>query len=215
VRVEEPTAAERTVARRAAESRATVPSIELAVEVEMAPSLDLRERHASSITALLVRASALALRDHPRANGSYRDGHFELYSRINVGIVVAAEGVYAIPTLFDADQKPLDAVTEEIEELVAGAKAGRLTSPAFSGATFTLWNAGALGVDQANIPVVAPQSAALAAGAIRETVVLGEGELIGSRPMTLTLSCDHRILYGARAAGFLDAVRSWLERGEP
>ncbi len=212
--MQEPTAAERTIARRAAESRATVPSIELAVEVEMAPCLDLRERHTGSITALLVRASGLALRDHPRANGAYRDGRFELYSRINVGIVVAVEGVYAIPTVFDADQKPLDALTEEIEELVDGTRAGRLASPAFSGATFTLWNAGALGVDQANIPVVPSQSAALAAGMIGETLVLGEGELIASRPMTVTLSCDHRILYGAGAAGFLEAVKSRLEQGE-
>ena len=212
--MQEPTAAERTVARRAAESRATVPSIELAVDVEMAPCLDLRERHTGSITALLVRACAVALRDHPRANGCYRDGHFELYCRINVGIVVAVEGVYAIPTVFDADQKPVDALAEEIEELVAGTRAGRLASPAFSGATFTLWNAGALGVDQASIPVVPSQSAALAAGTIRETLLLGEGELIASRPMTVTLSCDHRILYGAQAAGFLEAVKSRLEHGE-
>ena len=190
MRVQEPSPAERTVARRAAEARATVPDLELVmtVSVDAAPG-----------TAMLVRACALALREHPRANGAYRDGHFELYSRINVGVVIASEQIYLIPTVFDADQKPLDQLAAEIDEFVEGAGAGRLTAAAFSGATFTIWNAGEHGVTAASIPPVPPQAAALTAGELR------------GDELALTLTCDHRILYGASAASFLAAVKSQLE----
>ena len=106
--VQEPTAAERAVARRAAESRATVPDLELRrrgrhgrVPRAIAP------RTARSLTAMLARACALALRAVPRANGAYRDGRFELYSRVNIGIALADEDTYLIPTVFDADRKRL------------------------------------------------------------------------------------------------------------
>jgi pyruvate dehydrogenase E2 component (dihydrolipoamide acetyltransferase) len=193
VTVEEPTASERTVARRAAEARATVPELELVAIVAAgeAPS-----------TATLIRACALALAAHPRANAAYRDGRFELYARVNVGMVVSDEGRYLIPTVFDANRKSLAELEHETERLAAQALAGELTAPAFTGATFTLWNAAPLGISAASIPPVPPQAAALAAGAPHR------GETI------LTLACDHRILYGVRAAGFLKEISSRLERGE-
>jgi pyruvate dehydrogenase E2 component (dihydrolipoamide acetyltransferase) len=183
VRIQEPTPAERTVARRAAESRATVPEVELSVSLT---SSDLR-------TSALIQACGLALQSHPRANAAYRDGHFELYSRINVGFVVAGADAYLIPTVFDADQKTLKELDAEIKRLAAAAAAGELTSPSLSGATFTVWNAAAHGLSAASIPVVPPQACALAAGT-----------------ETLTLACDHRILYGAGAAAFLGEIRERL-----
>ncbi len=183
VRVEDPTPAESTTARRAAESRATVPVLELSVT---SPGL--------VATGRLVRACALALREHPRANASYRDGRFELYSRVNVGVLIAAEDAYIIPTVFDADQKERDELTQELEELRRQASAGTLAAPALSGATFTVWNAAEHGILAASIPVVPPQAAALSAG-IRD----------------LTLACDHRILYGAPAIAFVEAIRLGLE----
>jgi len=183
VRIEEPTAAERTVARRAAEARATVPDLELTV----AASGPVR-------TARLIHACALALIEHPRANAAYRDGRFELYARINVGVVIAAEGVYVIPTVFDANRKPVAELEKEIAELTEAAGADALTSAAFSGATFTVWNAAELGLAAASIPPVPPQAAALAAGTA-----------------ALTLSCDHRILYGSRAADFLKTLAHHLD----
>jgi pyruvate dehydrogenase E2 component (dihydrolipoamide acetyltransferase) len=183
-RVIQPTPAERTVARRAAESRATVPHLDLSVSLIRPAELD---------TAHLVRACALTLVEHPRANGAYRDGHFELYSRINIGLVLALKDTYLIPTVFDADAKTLDELRREVAELRSGALGGGLAPPAFSGATFTVWNAGALGIAQASLPVVPPQAAALAAGT-----------------SSLTLTCDHRILYGVAAASFLAGVNRRL-----
>lgn len=181
VTVLEPSAAERTVARRAAESRATVPTLELSVGVSSPPT-----------TPRLVRACALALREHPRANGAYRDGRFELYSRINIGLVISDGDAYVIPSLFDADRKAPVELAQEIDHLLHDV--GRIASSAYAGATFTVWNAGAHGLSSAAIPVVPPQAAALAAGT-----------------STLTLSCDHRILYGAGAAEFLQAIARHLD----
>lgn len=179
----EPTPAERAVARRAAESRATVPHVELSVAAPGEVS-----------TMGLVRACAQALTEHPRANAAYRDGHFEFYSRVNVGVVLAGADSYLIPTVFDAERKTEAELEHELESLAREAAAGGLPSPAFSGATFTVWNAGELGLAAASLPPVPPQAGALAAGT-----------------QSLTLACDHRILYGAAAAGFLKALAHHLD----
>jgi pyruvate dehydrogenase E2 component (dihydrolipoamide acetyltransferase) len=155
-------------------------------------SVELTDRSAPGGAQILV-ACAAALREHPRVNASYRDGRFELYSRINIGIVLASEEAYVIPTVLDADEKPLQELEAELEQLRTQAAAGSLPAPAFSGATFTLWNAAELGIARASIPVIPPQAAVLVAGT-----------------EALTLVCDHRILYGARAASFLTAVRRRL-----
>ena len=170
------------MARRAAESRATIPTLELSVDVGSEQTLS---------TARLVQACALALRAHPRANAAYRDGRFELYSRVNVGVVLSDGDRYLIPTVFDAEAKSGPELEAEIEAL--SDQAGGLASSAFAGATFTVWNAAAFGLAGASIPVVPPQAAALAAGT-----------------HGLNLSCDHRILYGAAAAGFLQAIAGHL-----
>jgi pyruvate dehydrogenase E2 component (dihydrolipoamide acetyltransferase) len=209
--VEEPSPAERTVARRTAEARATIPHVEMSTEVEMSAALQLLEREGGSRAALLVRACGLALRAVPRANAGYRDGRFELYSRVNVGLVVTSEDVYAIPTVFDADQKLVGELTSEIEELSTAARERRLPPPAFSGATFTLWDAGAHGLTSSTIVINPPHCAALTAGAVRSVAVMRDGEVAEATLMTVTLACDHRILYGAEAARFLSEVRSTLE----
>jgi pyruvate dehydrogenase E2 component (dihydrolipoamide acetyltransferase) len=184
----EPTAEERAVGRRAAESRATIPALELSVELADGRALT---------TGRVVGACALALREHPGVNAAYRDGRFELYSRVNVAVVSSGDDRYLMPTVFDADTKSGRELDDEIERLSRDAVAGRLTAGSFTGATFTVWHAARHGLASAAIPVVPPQAAALVAGT-----------------RALTLSCDHRILYGARAAAFLSAIRSRLEPGE-
>jgi pyruvate dehydrogenase E2 component (dihydrolipoamide acetyltransferase) len=208
--VQEPTAAERAIARRAAESRATVPDLELSAEIDMAACLRLGAAQGCSIAAMLVRACALGLHAVPRANAAYRDGRFELYSRVNVGLVVATEQAYLIPTVFDADRKSLAQLTAELERLAASAVAGELSPPAFAGATFTLSVPGELGVEAATILVNPPQAAGLAAGRVRRAPVIREGEVVAGDLMTVTLACDHRILYGIHAARFINEIGAAL-----
>ncbi len=206
VTTQAPDRAARSVARRSSESRATVPDLELGAEATISNA-------AAVTTAGLVRAIARALRAVPRANAAYRDGQFELYGRINVGVVVATEDTFAIPTIFDADEKGTVEISEELDRLTARAASNELLAPETSGATFTLWHPGVDGVAQATPLVIPPQAAALAVGAVRSVPVTQDGVIVPGHVLTLTLACDHRILYGPQASRFLGLIKRMIEEG--
>jgi pyruvate dehydrogenase E2 component (dihydrolipoamide acetyltransferase) len=216
VTIEQPTRAEAQIARRAAESRATVPDFELVMTVDMTALVAARSALGGgavpSLTAVVVRACALALREHPRANACYRDGRFELFSRVNIGVAMTGGDGVVLPTIADADTKTARELDAELDSLTARVRAGTITSPELAGATFTVANLGPLGVRSFSPPVVPPQAGILAVGAVREVPVVRDGAIVKGREMNLTLVCDDRILYGARAAEFLAAVRALLER---
>jgi pyruvate dehydrogenase E2 component (dihydrolipoamide acetyltransferase) len=205
-RVEEPNRAQRSIARRTAEARATVPDLELYCDVEVGGSLSVTREQGCSLTAVLVRACALALRAHPRANAAYRDGRFELYSRVNLGVVTQTAGAYITPTVLDADTKTLSELDEEIAALAERARTGSLTPPELAGATFTLSDLSGYGVDRWSTLVTPPQAAGLAAGAVRSVPVIRDGAVVPGEVIGLTLGCDHRILFGAQAGAFLDEI---------
>ncbi len=214
VRIEEPTRGERTVARRSAESRATVPDLELRAEAVVDRVLARRQELGVSFDAVLVRACALALGRVPHANAAYRDGHYELYGRVNIGLTVTAAETYAVPTIFDADTKPLLALEAEIADLRTRALRGELLAPELSGATMTVWNPGALGIASSTPVIIPPQAAAVSAGAPRAIAVARDGGLAAATAITVTLASDHRILFGAEAARFLTTVTGLLSEGE-
>lgn len=213
-RIEEPDRAGRAIARRSAETRATIPDLELGSDVAIGDALALARDCDCSLTAVLVRACALALREHPRANAAYRDGRYELYSRINVGVAIHAEGAYIVPTVLDADTKSLEGLNQELERLAQRARTGELTPPELAGATFTLSDLSARGIDRWSTLVTPPQAAALTAGAIRSTPVVRDGAVVAGEVLALTLACDHRILFGAQAAAFLADVVELLEQAQ-
>jgi pyruvate dehydrogenase E2 component (dihydrolipoamide acetyltransferase) len=160
---------------------------------------------------LIVKACAIALRWHPRANASYADGGFDEHERVNVGVAVAGEQTLVVPVVQDADKKALAQIARETRRLAERVRTGAISPPELSGGTFTVSNLGMYGMTQI-VPVInPPQAAILGVGAIRETLARDEGEIVERRLMTLTLSCDHRILYGADASLFLGDVKSLLE----
>ena len=166
-----------------------------------------------SVNDLIVKASALALRAHPLANGSYKDGRFELHPRVNVGIAVAAQDALVVPTIVDADTRSLGSIAAEARRLAGRVRDGSITPPELSGGTFTVSNLGMYGMTAITPVINMPQAAILGVGATRAVLSRGEdGELVERQLMTLTLTCDHRILYGADAAQFLAAIRALLER---
>jgi pyruvate dehydrogenase E2 component (dihydrolipoamide acetyltransferase) len=160
---------------------------------------------------MVVKACALALREFPRANGAYRDGRFELYSRVNVGVAVAGQDALVVPTVFDADRKGLRQIASESRALAQRVRDGQITPPELSGATFTVSNLGMYGIDSFSAVINPPQAAILAVGAIRERPAVHDGELVPAHLMSVTLACDHRILYGADGAEFLARIRGLLE----
>jgi pyruvate dehydrogenase E2 component (dihydrolipoamide acetyltransferase) len=224
------TRTQQTIARRMAESKATIPDFSLLLEVDMEACLTLRTElkrlsrpaaanpgaaahvDAPTYNDMVVKACALALREHPRANGSYRDGRLELHSRINLGVAVAAHDALIVPTVFDADEKSLGEIARETRGLAERVRAGTITPPELGGGTFTVSNLGMYGVRSFTAIINPPQSAIVSVGAMEQRAVVREGELAASHTMALTLACDHRILYGADAALFLARVRELLER---
>ena len=210
---------QRTVARRMAESKATIPDFTLELDVDMTLCIELRERlksqteHPPSFNDMVVKAAALALRDHPRVNGAYRDGRFEAYSRINVGIAVAASDALVVPVVHDADEKSLGEISRQALRLIERVRDGEITPPEVSGGTFTVSNLGMFGIDRFTAIINPPQAAILTVGALRKKPAVDErGRVVARDLMSLTLSCDHRILYGADGARFLAQVRELLEQ---
>jgi pyruvate dehydrogenase E2 component (dihydrolipoamide acetyltransferase) len=209
-----------TVARRMAESKATAPHFYLRAEVDMSRAVEGRARLKGaagegevvpSFNDMVVKACALALHEHPRANGAYRDGRYELYSRVNVGVAVAARDALVVPTVFDADRKGLRQIATESRALAERVREGQITPPELSGATFTVSNLGMYGIDGFSAVINPPQAAILAVGAIVERPVVREGEISTAHLMQADLACDHRILYGAEGAEFLARIRTLLE----
>jgi pyruvate dehydrogenase E2 component (dihydrolipoamide acetyltransferase) len=211
---------QQTVARRMAESKATAPDFVLNIDVDMEEAVDLRKRLKAaaaegqpvpSFNDFVVKAAALALADYPRANGAYRDGKFELYSRVNVGVAVAGQDALVVPTVFDADSKSLGQIAKESRALAERVRAGAITPPELSSGTFTVSNLGMFGIQSFVAVINPPQAAILAVGAMQPTPVVRDGEVVVRNIMRLTLACDHRILYGADAAEFLGRIRERLE----
>jgi len=220
VTTEELSKTQQVIARRMAESKATAPHFYLRASVDMSEAVagraKLKELAGAdsvvpSFNDMVVKACALALREHPRANGAYRDGRFELYSRVNVGVAVAANDALVVPTVFDADRKGLRQIAAESRALAAKVREGQITPPELSGATFTVSNLGMYGIDGFSAVINPPQAAILAVGAIEQRPVARDGELATAHLMQVDLACDHRILYGAPAALFLARIRSLLE----
>jgi pyruvate dehydrogenase E2 component (dihydrolipoamide acetyltransferase) len=217
---EDLTKLQQTVARRMAESKATAPHFYLTAEVDMTRAVEARGRLKASagegdvvpsFNDMIVKACAIALREHPRANGAYREGRLELYSRVNVGVAVAGQDALVVPTVFDADRKGLLQIAQEARALAQRVRDGTITPPELSGGTFTVSNLGMFGIDSFAAVINPPQAAILAVGSITERPVVRGGEIATAHLMPLTLACDHRILYGADGARFLDRVRDLLE----
>jgi pyruvate dehydrogenase E2 component (dihydrolipoamide acetyltransferase) len=210
---------QRTVARRMAESKATAPDFVMTLEVDMEDAVEFRKQlkvaagdgPAPSFNDFVIKASALALRDFPRANGAYRDGQFELYSRVNIGVAVAGQDALVVPTVFDADKKSLGTIAGEARRLAGRVRDGSITPPELSSGTFTISNLGMYGIRRFVAVINPPQAAILAVGELSPKPVVRDGEVVIRNTMELTLTCDHRILYGADAASFLSKIREYLE----
>jgi pyruvate dehydrogenase E2 component (dihydrolipoamide acetyltransferase) len=219
--VVELTRAQQGLVRRIAEAKATVPDMALSASADMESAL--REREALRAAALgdeatptledmLIKACALALREFPHANGAYRDGAFELHARVNVGFVVATAEALVVPTIFDADRKALSEIAQERLTLARRASDGSITPPELGGATFTVYTLAEPGVRSFQAVINGGQAGILAAGAVEpRPAVARDGGIEARHGMTLTLTCDHRILYGEQAAGFLAHIRDLLE----
>ena len=220
VQTRELTATQATIARRMVESATTIPNFTVSADVDMSLITELRRGareegrdEVPSVNDFVVMAAAAALREFPRFNASYVDGKVEAYGRVNVGVAVATDDALLVPVVFDADRKTLAQIASETRRLAEAARGRALTPEELHEGTFTVSNLGMFGVRSFTAIIDPPQVAILAVGGVRRAPVEdGKDGFVFRDLMTVTLTCDHRVVYGADGARFLARLRELLER---
>ena len=207
----------RVMAERMTHSWTTVPHFFLLREanaqglVDWLVSARSRTGEKLTYTDLLVKLIAAALRHSPRINASWQDGNIQLHSEINIGLAVAVEDGLIVPVIHRADGLSLRQIAARRADVVQRAQSGKLRPDDILGGTFTVSNLGMYGVDAFNAIINPPQAAILAIGRIADRVVPVNGQVVVQPGITLSLSCDHRAVDGARGAQFLDALANLIE----
>jgi pyruvate dehydrogenase E2 component (dihydrolipoyllysine-residue acetyltransferase) len=213
------TATQRTIAQRMAASRAEIPEFTLEAEIDMEAAAAMREELRElgreplpSFNDFVVKATALALRRHPALNSSYAGDRVLRFDRVNVGIAVATEDALYVPTIHDADACSVFEIARLARELIDRVGNGTIALDDLREGTFTVSNLGMYGVRRFQAVINPPQAAILAVGEVARRPAVGvNGEILARFQMDVVLSCDHRVVYGAQAAQFLQTLKSLLE----
>jgi pyruvate dehydrogenase E2 component (dihydrolipoamide acetyltransferase) len=210
----------KAVAVRMAQSKQTVPHFYVESEIDMTRAMQLRAELNSgladsgdkiSVNDLIVRASALALIQHPQAHRSYVDGKHAYHSHANIGIAVALDDGLIVPVLDGADTKSVREISRQTRDLAGRARAGKLKQPEIEGATFSVSNLGMFDVANFEAIINPPESAIIAVGATVDRPVVVGGEIVVRKIMRATLSCDHRACSGADGAKLLQTIKQLLQ----
>jgi len=209
----------KAIARRLSESKQTVPHFYLSVDVVMDRLMDLRAQlneaadgaFKLSVNDFVVKAVAKSLVDVPAANASWTDSHTLMHKHAHISIAVAIEGGLITPVVRFAEQKAITDISAEVKELAGRARAGELQPAEYSGGTFSISNLGMYGIKQFQAIVNPPEGAILAVGGTDERAVVENGAVVIKKMMTLTLSCDHRVVDGTVGAEFLGALKKHIE----
>lgn len=207
------------IAKRMVESKTTIPHFYVTSEIDMAEAMAFRRSanrmlegsESLSVNNIVLKAVALALRQFPDLNASYRNGNVERHGSINVGFAVAVPDGLFVPVVADCDRKSLRQIAVETKQLVEKTRAGRLARSDYETGTFSVSNLGMFDVTEFAAIVNPPQVGILAVGSIKQVPVVTDGQLTVGERMFVTLSCDHRVVYGATAAQFLQELRKLLE----
>jgi len=221
VEVIEPTRMQATIAKRMAEAKATVPNFNVTVEARVDEAVKLRQQLKESVpgaekvtmTDMLMRACALALRKFPEVNTSWVEGRFQRKRSINIGLAVPpSQGLgLLVPVVHDVDRKDLVEISIESRQVIERARSGRPGEHDLTGATFSISNLGMYGVDEFVAIINPPEAAILAVGAIKDVPVVEDGRIVPGKVMRMTLSVDHRVFYGQTAAQFMAEVKRLIE----
>jgi pyruvate dehydrogenase E2 component (dihydrolipoyllysine-residue acetyltransferase) len=209
----------RTTAKRMGEAKREIPHFYASAEIRMDEAVHLKaalgalggEYEALTYTHLLLKAVGLTLRRVPELNASYDGDAMVLHDAVNVGIATAVDDGLVVPVVRNCDREPLATIVRQSRTLVEHARAGRFGAEDLSGGTFTVSNLGMFPVSEFAAVINPPQAAILAVGAIRETPIVRDGQIVAGRLMTVTLSCDHRIIDGVLAGRFLRELKGLLE----
>jgi len=206
-----------TIAQRMTASKQTIPHFYLTGEVNMRAAIAVLEEYNShcesrvTLTALIIKAVGLALREHPRVNAMFAGNAVVLHDRCNVGVAVSVDDGLFVPVIKDADKHDLADTMQMLRDLAAGARSGQLTPEQYEGGSITLSNLGMFGVDFFQPIINPPEVCIIGAGAVKERMVVIDGKPAVEPTMMLSLAADHRVLDGVSAAQFFATVRELLE----
>ncbi len=216
----------KTIAKRLTESKQQVPHFYLNVDVELDALLDARRQINAggaplaegqapqwkvSVNDMVIKAVGMALRDIPAANASWTEAAIQQYSNADVSVAVAIDGGLITPIVQNADQQTIVNISHITKDLIVRAKGGKLAPEEYQGGGFSISNLGMYGIKSFSAIVNPPQGCILAVGAGEERAIVKDGEFVAVNAMTVTLSCDHRVVDGAVGAEFLNAFKKYIE----
>jgi len=207
------------IARVTVDSKREAPHFYVAVDIDMTKAMAFRRDINDQVTAekrvsvngLIVKASAMAIGNHPKFNSSFHDNHLQMNTAVNVGIAIALDSGLIIPGINNCESKSLVEIANASRDLVARANSGSLRNEEYSGTTFSVSNLGMFDVDSFTAIIFPPHAAILAVGTVKEQPVVRAGALAIAEMMKATLSTDHRVADGAEAAQFLSEIKRLLE----
>lgn len=207
----------KTIARRLSESKFSAPHFYLTMEIRMDKAVEARtaiNEFSSvkiSMNDIIVKAAALALNRHPKVNSSWFGDKIRTYHHVHIGVAMAVEEGLLVPVVKNADLKNLSSISTEVKAFSAKAKDKKLQPSDWEGNTFTISNLGMFGIDSFTAIINPPDACILAVGAVKDAVVVENGELKAGKTMKVTLSCDHRVVDGVVGSEFLQTLKTLLE----
>lgn len=205
------------IAKRLAESLFTAPHYNLVIEVAMDEAMKSRAVINTvpdtkvSFNDMVIKASAMALKKHPKINSQWREDAILINHHVNIGVAVAVEDGLVVPVLNFTDQMSLSQIGAGVRDLAGRAKSKKLLPTEMEGSTFTISNLGMFGITEFNSIINQPNSAILSVGAIVEKPVVKDGQIVVGNTMMLSLACDHRTIDGATGAQFLQTLKQFIE----
>lgn len=207
----------KTIARRLAESKFSAPHFYLTMEIDMSEAVKAREAINAvspvkvSFNDIVIRATAAALRRHPKVNSSWLTDKIRYNQHIHIGVAVAVEEGLLVPVVRFADSKSLSQIAAEVKTYGQKAKEKKLQPSDWEGNTFTISNLGMFGIEEFTAIINPPDACILAVGAIKDVPVVKDGAVVPGKTMKVTLSCDHRVVDGATGSAFLQTLKAMLE----
>ncbi len=208
----------KVIAQRLSQAKTFIPHIYVRQEIDAGPLFEAREQLKNgnlkvTFNDFAIRASALALKEHPHINSGFNSAtqSMILFKTVDISVAVTVEAGLITPIVRHADYKNLGEISAEVKELAARAKAGKLQPEEYKGGSFTISNMGMFGVSDFCAIINPPQSCILAIGGISDAPMVKNGQVVAGKKMGLVLSADHRVVDGAEAAKFLKAIQKYLE----
>ena len=208
----------KTIAKRLAQSIGPVPTFYLTTEIDMERAGDARAALKAlgpegdiSFNDIIIKGTALALKQHPNCNAWWQDDHIRVWNEVHVAMAVAVEDGLITPVIRHADLKTLRQISAESKDLAGRARERKLKPEEYTGSTFSVSNLGMFGIDEFTAIINPPEAGILAVGAIVQKMVVVDNQPVVRRRLRITMSCDHRVIDGASGAQFLKTLRTLLE----